>query len=76
MNHLAGQEGISNGISDFYQKLYSNEEVEDIKHNFYDNCPKLSQNLSDLMGAELIQQELLDALMTSTDPVPGLDGLT
>ena len=57
---------------DYYQKLYSNEEVED---NFYDNCPKLSQNFVDFVDAELTLQELLDALMTCTDSALGSDGI-
>ena len=70
-----GQEGVCKGISDYYQILYSNEDVEDIEYDFYDNCPKLSQNWREHMDTELTQQELVDALMKCTDSAPGSDGI-
>ena len=44
--------------------------------NFYENCPKLSEESKCIMDAKLTEVELLAALMTCSDSAPGSDGLT
>ena len=47
-------EGVSESVMGFYQRPYSDVEVECSEDDFYDKCPKLSQTSRDLIIAELM----------------------
>ena len=72
-----GQTGVSKGVTSFYQDFYKqvdNQPGND--DNFYDNCPRLSQQSGQVLDEELTEAELLTALNTCSDSAPGSDGIT
>jgi hypothetical protein len=71
-----GQDDVKKGITGFYQKLYEFKEVNLDEGDFYDNCPKLSQDARDKMETELSEADLLAALNTCADTSPGPDGIS
>ena len=73
--HIRGQEEVSKGVTDFYRKLYSHEDVNTEDDGFYENCPKLSMHSKEYMKKELTEEELLTALKTCADSAPGSDGI-
>ena len=70
-----GQDEVSKGVTGFYRKLYEFKEVELDEGDFYDNCPKLSQDAREKMETELSEADLLAALNTCADSSPGPDGI-
>ena len=72
-----GQEQVKEGIAGFYQRLYDKNEVEDEEQDteFYDKCPKLSQDARNNLDSDITEAELLAALMTCSDSAPGSDGI-
>jgi exonuclease III len=72
-----GQDQVAKGITEFYRKLYSKQDrilsVED--DGYYDECPKLSKEQSELMDKQLSLSELRAALATCKDSAPGPDGI-
>jgi exonuclease III len=74
---FVGQKQISKGITDFYSELYSSQKREKCNEedNFYDNCPKMSEEQSKFLDSELTLNELQVALSTCKDSSPGPDGI-
>jgi hypothetical protein len=70
-----GQDEVNDGITGFYRNLYEFREVNLDEGDFYDNCPKLSQDNRILMATELSVGDLLLALNKFTDSAPGPDGI-
>jgi hypothetical protein len=73
---FGGQEKVSKCITEFYRELYKEhprEKNEDV--NFYENCPKLSEEQRVMMDRELNLKELQEALSTCKDSAPGPDGI-
>jgi exonuclease III len=71
-----GQEGVKEGITKFYEKLYNKVEIDNSEDDFYDKSPKLSNNSSVYMDSELTEVELFEALKTCNDSAPGSDGIS
>ena len=56
-----------------YQNVPTLEQSND---NFYDICPKLSEDSKTFMDAKIKEPELLAALLNCADSAPGSDGLS
>jgi len=73
-----GHDEVMGGIRKFYQDLYA-EQKPDTKNkvdiNFFDSCPKLSDNDKDNMDKEITLEEMYKALKTCKDSAPGPDGI-
>jgi len=76
-NVYFGQEQTSKGITNFYRNLYKKKprNEDENNHNFYDNCPKLSDKHKEYMEKDLSLQDLKEALVTCNDSAPGPDGI-
>ncbi len=73
---FVGQDQVSRGISDFYQELYSAQPTEqENEDNFYENCPKLSEEQTNYLDSDLTLKELQEAMSTSKESSPGPDGI-
>ena len=72
-----GQEKVSECITEFYRKLYSKENlaVQPENDNFYENCPKLSNEQMQKLDSELNLNELKVALFSTKESSPGPDGI-
>ena len=62
-----GQKEESKGITEFYRKLYSYEEVETKENDSYANCRNLSQNAKEFMEKEPTEEDILTALGSCSD---------
>ena len=71
-----GQEEVTRGITEFYEKLYK-ENVYDYPKDddFYSHCPKLTNEQMNYVDSELNNTDLLNALKTCSDSSPGPDGI-
>jgi hypothetical protein len=73
---FVGQEEVSKGITSFYRKLYSKDQINRVKDDdFYKYCPKLTLQQAESMDSELTMVDLLNALKTCKDSAPGPDGI-
>jgi hypothetical protein len=70
-----GQERVKEGITKFYEKLYSCVEVDDPDDDFYNKWPKLSMSARETLDNEITESELLETLKTCEDSAPGSDGI-
>jgi hypothetical protein len=71
-----GQKEVSNGIINFYGKLYASEPtIQEPENDFYKHCPKLSEENTKYMDKNLTMAELHRALLTCKDSAPGPDGI-
>jgi len=71
-----GQERVSEGITEFYRKLYAEErKTKNPKDNFYENCPKLTEEQKLFIDSELQLNDLYRALLTCNESSPGPDGI-
>ena len=50
-------------------------EVGDENDDFYDNCPRLSDQSREMMDSEISDLELLAALWSCGESCPGSDGI-
>jgi exonuclease III len=73
----SGQKDVSEFISDFYKDLYSAKPTENDENesDFYENCPKLSEDDSKYMEEKLTMIDLQKALLTCKESAPGPDGI-
>jgi hypothetical protein len=65
-----GQEEVSKGITELYQRLYVFNEFEQDESDFYENCPKLSEAAKEQMETKLFDSDLLDASSPRLDGIP------
>ncbi len=73
---FVGQDQVSRGITDFYQEVYSAQPTEqENEDNFYENCPKLSDEQAKYLDSDLDLKELQEALSTCKESLPGPDGI-
>jgi len=71
-----GQEEVTKGITKFYKELYKEEITKKIdEDNFYENCPKISDEQMRDLDKELTLKELKEALVTCSESAPGPDGI-
>jgi hypothetical protein len=71
-----GQKEVSNGISEFYEELYSaRNNKKESDESFYSNCPKLTNEQMNFLETELSIEELHKALLTCKESSPGPDGI-
>jgi len=77
-----GQKQVTDGITEFYKKLYSKNEDKDINNqtnnsedDFYQECPKLSEKNREYMEKDISLDELKEALKTCKESAPGSDGI-
>jgi exonuclease III len=75
--HFVSQDKVSEGITDFYRSLYSNNSptTHIDNNNFYQYAPKLSQSQREEMDKKLTMNDLWAALSSSKDSAPGPDGI-
>jgi hypothetical protein len=73
---FVGQDQVSKGITEFYRDLYSSQPTE-LKNedNFYENCPKLTEEQAKFLDNDLTLKELHEALSTCKESSPGPDGI-
>jgi hypothetical protein len=73
---FVGQDQVSKGITEFYRELYSSQPTEqNNEDNFYENCPKLSEEQVKFLDKDLSLKELQEALSSCKDSSPGPDGI-
>jgi exonuclease III len=73
---FVGQDQVSKGITEFYRELYSSQPTEkNNEDNFYENCPKLSEEQAKFLDNDLNLKELQEALSSCKDSSPGPDGI-
>jgi hypothetical protein len=71
-----GQHQVSEGITEFYKELYSAKPTErSVGDDFYENCPKLSEEQKKFLDDELSISDLTAALSTCKESSPGPDGI-
>jgi exonuclease III len=71
-----GQDEVSEGITEFYEKLYaSDRKTQSQNDNFYENCPKLTEEQKLFIDSELQLSDLYRALLTCKESSPGPDGI-
>jgi exonuclease III len=73
-----GQKQISQGIRNFYSKLYDEDKeniVSQEDDSFFDHCPSISGKQKDEMDSEITLAELEQALRSCKDSAPGNDGI-
>ena len=71
-----GQDQVAKGITEFYRELYSSQPTEqNNEDNFYENCPKLSEDQAKFLDNDLNLKELHEALSSCKDSSPGPDGI-
>jgi exonuclease III len=74
-----GQKQISQGIRDFYSKLYEKNNMNsveaDIDNSFFEHCPSLNERERVHLDREITLEELELALSSCKDSAPGSDGI-
>ncbi len=73
---FVGQDQVSKGITEFHRDLYSSQPTK-LKNedNFYENCPKLTEEQAKFLDNDLTLKELHEALSTCKESSPGPDGI-
>ena len=74
----SGQDRVASGIVGFYKKLYSSSnsiEVGDEDDDFYEQCPRLSDQSREMMDSDITDLELLAALRSCGESCPGSNGI-
>jgi hypothetical protein len=71
----SGQEKVTEGICEFYTELYEARPTQKLNDNFYDKCPKLTEQQSKFIDNELSLEEVLKSLKSCKDSAPGPDGI-
>jgi exonuclease III len=72
----SGQEQVMKGITKFYKELYSEQITKNNNDNdFYQNCPKLTEEQKNTLETEISINELKKALSSCKDSAPGPDGI-
>ena len=73
---FVGQVQVSKGITEFYRDLYSSQPTEQKNEdNFYENCPKLTEEQAKFLDNDLTLKELQEALSSCKESSPGPDGI-
>jgi exonuclease III len=70
-----GQEEVMKSIRDFYKELYAKIAVSEPEDNYYEKCPKLSDEDAKYMDERLTMKDLQGALKTCKESAPGPDGI-
>jgi len=70
-----GQSEVSHGITEFYRDLYAKNITNKDASDFYEKCPKLSEEQARTLDKELTINDLKTALNTCKESAPGPGGI-